>query len=137
MSTITDCGEAFLTAITDAFRKIFGFLPDLIGALLILWIGCIVAGFLGKLVANVLRKIRFNDATERAGFSNFIKSAGIRQDAAGVMGEIVKWFFRVIALVAAFSVLQLPALTAALTGILNFIPNLAIALVIVLVGGLG
>src|SRR5438045_7689920 len=52
------------------------------------------------------------------------------------MGEIVKWFFRIIALVAAFSVLQLPALTAALIGILDFIPNLFIALVIILIGGL-
>lgn len=129
-------GQALLTAISTAFSKLFGFLPDLIGALLILWIGWIVAGIMGKLVAGVLRKIRFNEATDKAGLSRFLQSAGIKQDASGVMGDIVKWFFRIIALVAAFSVLQLPALTAALTGILNFIPNLAIALVIILIGGL-
>lgn len=136
MAVITDWGTAFLTAISNAFSKLFGFLPDLIGALLILWIGWIVAGFLAKLLTNVLRKIRFNEAADKAGLSRFIQSSGVKQDASGVMGEIVKWFFRLIALVAAFSVLQLPALTAALTGILNFIPNLFIALVIILVGGL-
>lgn len=136
LTTVSDWGQAFLTAIANAFSKLFGFLPDLIGALLILWIGWIVAGFLAKLVASVLRKIRFNEAADKAGLSRFVQAAGVRKDASGVMGEIVKWFFRVIALVAAFSVLQLPALTAALTGILNFIPNLFIALVIILVGGL-
>jgi hypothetical protein len=136
MAVITDWGTAFLTAIANAFSKLFGFLPDLIGALLILWIGWMVAGWLSKLVANVLRKIRFNEAADKAGVSRFIQASGVRKDASGVMGEIVKWFFRLIALVAAFSVLQLPALTAALTGILNFIPNLFVALVIILVGGL-
>lgn len=136
MRTVTDWGQAFLSAISDAFSKLFSFLPDLIGALLILWIGWIIAGILAKLVAGILRKIRFNEATDKAGLSRFLQAAGVKQDASGVMGEIVKWFFRLIALVAAFSVLQLPALTAALTGILNFIPNLAIALVIILVAGL-
>ncbi len=136
MTAIRDWGEAFLTAISGAFAKLLGFLPDLIGALLILWIGWIVANILGKLVAEILRKVHFNDATDKAGLSRFLHSAGVKQDASGVMGDIVKWFFRIIALLAAFSVLQLPALTAALTGILNFIPNLAIALVIILVGGL-
>jgi hypothetical protein len=136
MSTITDWGEAFLTAVSQALSKFFGFLPDLIGALLILWIGWIIASALGKLVAGLLHKVRFNEATDKAGLSRFIQSAGIRKDASSIMGDIVKWFFRIIALVAAFSVLQLPALTAALTGILDFIPNLAIALVIILIGGL-
>jgi small-conductance mechanosensitive channel len=136
VTVISDWGQAVLTAISDAFRKLFGFLPDLIGALLILWIGWIIAGILAKLVTNILRKIRFNEATEKAGLNRFLQSAGVRQDASAVMGEIVKWFFRIIALLAAFSVLQLPALTAALTGILNFIPNLIVALVIILIGSL-
>ena len=136
MNAIQDWGQALLTAVSNAFSKLFGFLPDLIGALLILWIGWIIAGILSKLIAGVLRKIRFNEAADKAGLSRFVQAVGVRQDASGVMGEIVKWFFRVIALVAAFSVLQLPALTAALTGILNFIPNLFIALVIILVAGL-
>ncbi|HEX2916297.1 MAG TPA: hypothetical protein VH186_36385 [Chloroflexia bacterium] len=136
MRTITDWGEAFLSAIGDALSKFFSFLPDLIGALLILWIGWIVAGLLARLVTDVLRRIHFNQAADKAGMSRFIQAAGVKTDASGVLGEIVKWFFRVIALVAAFSVLQLPALTAALIGILNFIPNLAIAVVLILIGGL-
>lgn len=136
MTAISDWGTAFLTAISNALMKIFGFLPDLIGALIILWIGWIIAGILAKIVADVLRKVRFNQAADKAGLSRFVQAAGVRQDASGVLGEIVKWFFRVIALIAAFSVLQLPALTLALTGILDFIPNLFIALVIVLIGGL-
>ncbi len=136
MRTVTDWGQAFLSAISDAFSKLFSFLPDLIGALILLWIGWIIAGILAKVVTGILRKIRFNEATEKAGLSRFLQQAGVRKDPSSVMGEIVKWFFRLIALVAAFSVLQLPALTAALTGILNFIPNLIVALIIILVGGI-
>lgn len=136
MATISDWGSAFLTAIGNALGKIFGFLPDLIGALIILWIGWLIAGIIAKIVAELLRKIKFNQAADHAGLSRFVQSAGVKQDASGLMGEIVKWFFRLLALVAAFSVLQLPALTVALTGILNFIPNLFIALIIILIGAL-
>ncbi len=134
--TVSDWGQAFLNAVSDAFSRIFSFLPQLIGALIILWIGWFIAKLLGRLTADILRKIRFNQAAEKAGLSGMLQSAGVKKDASGLMGEIVKWFFRIIALVAAFSVLELPALTATLTGILNFIPNLAIALVIVLIGSL-
>lgn len=133
---VRDWGEAFLTAIADAFRKIFTFLPDLIGALIILWVGWFIAGLLAKLVTNVLRKVNFNQATEKAGLNRFVAASGVRKDPSEIMGELVKWFFRIIALLAAFSVLQLPALTVALTGILNFIPRLIVAVVILMVGGL-
>ncbi len=133
---VDNWGQAFLKAISDAFSKLFSFLPDLIGALLILWIGFFIAKLLGRLVADILRKVRFNQAADKAGMSRFAQSAGVKQDASGIMGEIVKWFFRLIALVAAFSVLQLPALNMAIIGILNFIPKLIVALVIMLIGAL-
>jgi hypothetical protein len=126
-----------MTAISNALVKLLDFLPDLIGAFLILGIGWIIATILAKAVTQLLRKLHFNQAADHAGFSHFIVMAGLRQhDPSSVMGELIKWFFRVLALIAACSVLQLPALNAALLNILNFIPNLGMALLIVLIGSL-
>lgn len=136
MNTVTNWGEAALSAIASAFAVLFSFIPELIGALIILWIGWIIAGILSKIVADVLRRIHFNQAADKAGLSRFVSATGAKHDASGVMGEVVKWFFRVIAIIAAFNVFNLPTLNSALLGILAFIPNLFVALIIILVGGL-
>lgn len=136
MSAVTNIGDAVVTAVAAAFAVVFSFIPELIGALIILWIGWIIAGILGKLVADILRKVRFNQAADKAGLSRFISATGAKHDASGIMGEVVKWFFRVIAIIAAFNVFNLPSLNAALLGILAFIPNLFVALIIILIGGL-
>jgi hypothetical protein len=61
---------------------------------------------------------------------------GIRRDAAGVLADVVKWFVRLIVLVVAFDALGLPAVSAIFQQFLLWIPNLVVAVVILVIAGL-
>ena len=78
--------------------------------------------------------MHFNDVgAPAAGFSGSDRKVGIRRDASGFLADLVKWFIRLIVLVSAFDALGLPAVSQVLEQLLLWIPNLVVALVILVI----
>ena len=136
MQPVKDVGQAFTTAFGDALALFLDAIPKVIGFLIILVIGWIIAGILAKAVTGLLHGVKFNDLAAKSGFSGFVKNMGVNTDAAGVLANIVKWFVRLIVLVVAFDALGLPAVSVVLQRLLLWIPNLIVALVVLAVAGL-
>ena len=87
-------------------------------------------------MAALLRAIHFNDLAERSGFAGFVQNMGLRRDSSGVIAHVAKWFVRLITLVVAFDTLGLPAVSGVLQQLLLWLPNLVVALAILVIGGL-
>lgn len=105
-------------------------LPSIVGALLLLIIGWIVAGFVGGLVARLLRKVGVDQVATKAGITAFLERARLKLDAPGLIGGIVTWYVRLIFVVMAANAVGITAVSAVLTQIIGFIPNLLVALLI-------
>ena len=135
-TVVTDWGDAVLLSATDALRNFLGFLPQLIGAILVLVIGWIVAGLLARLIEGVLKRIGFERAAESTGIARFVQRAGADWTVSKVVAEIVKWFIRLVALQAAASILGMDQISAIINSILLWLPNLVVALAIIVVGAL-
>lgn len=133
---IQDWGDAVLVSLTTALQNFLGFLPQLIGAILVLIIGWIVAGLIAGLVERALGAVGFERAAQSTGISGFVQRSGSDWTASKIVAEIVKWFIRLIAIQAAASILGMPQITAIINSILLFLPNLVVALVIIVVGAL-
>ena len=135
-SVITDWGAAVMTSLTAALTMFLAAIPRVIGFLVIIVIGWLIAGVLAAAVAALLRAVRFNDLAQRSGLSGFVHNMGVRKDTAGVLADIVKWFVRLIVLVVAFDALGLPAVSNVLQQFLLWIPNLVVAVIILVIAGL-
>jgi hypothetical protein len=129
-------GAALTTSLATALSLFLGAIPRIIGFLVIIIIGWLISGALAAGVAAVLRAIRFNELAQRSGFSGFVNNMGLRTDASGLLANIVKWFVRLIVLVVAFDALGLPAVSAVLQQFLLWIPNLVVAVVVLVIAGL-
>jgi Mechanosensitive ion channel, conserved TM helix len=129
-------GAALVTSFTTALSLFLAAIPRIIGFLVILIIGWFIAGLLAAGVAALLRAVRFNDLAQSSGLSGFVRNMGVRKDPAGLLADIVKWFVRLIVLVVAFDALGLPAVSAILQQFLLWIPNLVVAVVILVIAGL-
>ena len=133
---ISDWTEALLTSAAAALALFLGAIPKILGFLVILIIGWIIASLIAKAVAGLLRAIKFNDLAQRSGFSGFVRNMGMQTDASGVLATIAKWFVRLIVLVVAFDALGLPAVSAVLQDFLLWLPNLVVAMVVLVIAGL-
>jgi hypothetical protein len=87
-------------------------------------------------VAALLRAVKFNDLAERSGLAGFVRKMGMHTGSAGMIATIAKWFVRLIVLVVAFDALGLPAVSEVLQQMLLWLPNLVVALVILVIAGL-
>ena len=134
--TVTNWGAAVMTSLTAALSLFLAAIPRLIGFIVILIVGWLISGVLAAAVAALLRAVRFNDLAQRSGLQGFVNNMGLRTDTAGVMANIVKWFVRLIVLVVAFDALGLPAVSAVFQQFLLWIPNLVVAVVILVIAGL-
>jgi hypothetical protein len=133
---VTDWGEALLTSLAAALAVLFAAIPRIVGFLVILIIGWLIASAIAGAVAVLLRTVKFNDVARRSGFSGFVEKMGIRKDASAFLADLVKWFIRLIVLVTAFDALGLPAVSQVLQQLLLWLPNLVVALVILVLAGL-
>lgn len=133
---VTDWGEAMLTSLAAAMALFFSAVPKIIGFLVIVIAGWFIASLIERGLAAILRTIRFNDLAQRAGLTDFVNKMGMNTDASGLIGLVVKWFVRLIALVVAFDALGLPAVSDVLRQLLLWLPNVVVALVVLVIGGL-
>jgi hypothetical protein len=133
---INEWGAALAASLTTALSLFLGAIPRIIGFLVIVIVGWLISGLLASAVAALLRAVRFNDLAQRSGLSGFVQNMGVRTDASGMLAEITKWFVRLIVLVVAFDALGLPAVSNVLQQFLLWIPNLVVAVVVLVIAGL-
>ena len=133
---VRDAGEAFRASLAGALNTFLSAIPRIIGFVVVLIIGWIISSLLARGVEALLHAVKFNDLARRSGFASFVQKMGVKDDSSGVIGSIVKWFVRLITLVVAFDTLGLPAVSNVLQQLLLWLPNLVVALVVLVIGGL-
>jgi hypothetical protein len=133
---VQDTGDALKASLAGALNTFLSAIPRIIGFAVVLIVGWIVSSLLGRGVEALLHAVKFNDLARRSGFASFVQQMGVKDDPAGVIASIVKWFVRLITLVVAFDTLGLPAVSGVLQQLLLWLPNLVVALVVLVIGGL-
>jgi small-conductance mechanosensitive channel len=136
METVTGWGAALWAAVGAALSGILGFLPNLIGAIIILLVGWAIANVLAALVDKGLDALRFDRWMAKAGVDRAIARTGLKLEPSNVVAQLVKWLVILVTLVVAADALNLPQVTTALMGIIAYIPNVIAALLIVTLGAL-
>src|SRR5829696_2125342 len=133
---VRDAGEAFKASLAGALNTFLSAIPRIIGFAVVLIVGWIISSLFARGVQALLHAVKFNELARRSGFADFVQKMGVRNDSSGVIASIVKWFVRLITLVVAFDTLGLPAVSNVLNQLLLWLPNLVVALVVLVIGGL-
>ncbi len=133
---VTEWSAALMTSLAAAMALFFSAIPKVLGFVVIVIVGWLLASLVEKGVAAILRTIKFNDLARRSGLADFVDKMGTNTDSAGLLAAVVKWFIRLIALVVAFDALGLPAVSDVLRQLLLWLPNVVVALVVLVIGGL-
>lgn len=122
---------------TDAFSNmwdgVINFLPLLLAAIVVFIIGWFISIGVGKLVAEILKKIKFNSIFKNTGWQQALKKADMAVDPSQFMGAIVKWILVITFLMIASDIIGWSSFTALLEKIILWIPNLIVAIIILVV----
>lgn len=133
---IRDTGEAIYHSLLNALNNFISFLPALIGAAIILIVGWLISGVLANLIERALRAVGLENAVEHSGIGDFVRRSGTKMTISGIIAALVKYFIFLIFVQAAANVLGIPQLTEIINRIILFIPNVIVAMAIIVVGSL-
>ena len=120
----------------DALSLFLSYIPQLIGAVIILIIGYIVAKLLEAVVGRVLQAIGFDSWMERGGIKQFFDRAETKHTPATIIGKLVFWFVFIIALTMAADALGISQVSVVLGQLLAFIPSIIAAILILILAAL-
>ncbi len=112
-----------LVSISESFVK---FLPNVIGALVLLGIGWLIGSVVGRIVKEVIRRLKLDDLL-------FKKKKPLFK-LSDLFSIIFSWAIYILFIQASFETLGVPVLVEALGAILAFIPGLIKAIIVVIAG---
>lgn len=128
----------WLTAVADTWalilERLVNFLPNLIGALIIVVIGWIVGLAVALILDRFFRIIGLQVLFEKAKVEDVLKKGNIEQDSSALLASAVKWVIYLVSFIAAANTLKLPDVANFLDRILNYVPAAIAAMAIVLIG---
>ncbi len=130
---ILDWTEVTVQALQSLWQAFLIFIPVLLGAIIVFMIGWFISIGLGKLVSEVLKKLKFNQLFEKEEWKRILKKAEIKVDASGFIGAIVKWVLIIVFLLVAVEILGLPHFAEFLRSVLAYLPNVIVAALIFVV----
>ena len=122
--------EGVLAPVQNLLNEIFGYLPNIVAAILIGVVGWFVARIVRKIVTSLLAAAGADRLGERVGLSGVMGG----QTLSGLIGLVVYVFILVPVLISALNALDIAAITVPATNMLNTfmaaIPNIFAAAVV-------
>jgi hypothetical protein len=119
--------------VREMLTKILAYLPNLLGALIILIVGWIVAKVIKKLIDTVLNAIRFDALADKAGITGILKKGDLKITPTAIISGLVYWLVIIMVLVMVVNALGLPKASDVLASLFAYVPNVIAALFVMIV----
>lgn len=111
------------------------FVPKFVFALVVFLVGMFIAVTVGRIVMQAVRSLKIDHVLRNLGLEEYVERAGWHLDSGAFVGGLVRWFFILVFLLAAFDVLGLNAVTRFLSDVvLTYMPQVLIAVLVLLAG---
>jgi len=122
-----------LAVIQPFLQQLIAFIANLLLAVIVFIIGYLISIGIGKLISEILKSIKFNKLFEKEGWKKALQRANVEVNPSEFIGVIFKWVFVIVSLLIAVDVLRLTAFAGFLTEVLNYLPNVVIAVLVFVV----
>lgn len=134
INSVSAWNTAVSTAIVETIQALLNFLPNLIGALLVFLIGVLVAKWSKTIIVKTLQAIQFEKLFKNSQFKKFLTKADVSHKIEELLGSIVKWIIILTFFIASANIIGLTSVSSLLTGVLNYIPNVLSAVIVLVLG---
>ncbi len=134
---VTQSADVVQSSFAGMWFTVAQYLPAILAAVVVFVIGWIVGVILYRIVVEVVKVLRVDDALKAAGLNDAAKEAGFTLDIGRFLGTLVMWFMVLVFLVASLDILGLNSVTIFLQQVvLLYLPQVIVAVLIIILGAI-
>ena len=133
MLATIEWGTLIADPVREMLTKIMAYLPVLLGALIILVVGWLVAKAIKQLVDWLLTTVRFDMLADKAGISEVLRKGNLKTTASQIVSGLVYWLMMIMVLVMVVNALGLPKASDILASLFAYVPKVIGALFVLVV----
>jgi small-conductance mechanosensitive channel len=122
-------------SLQQGLDSLFGFIPNLIGFLVILVVGYFLAKIVKSVIAKLLDKVGLDEHLHSGQTGEYVERVSPGASPSRLIAAVVFWFIFLFVLSAAIGALQIPAVTAFMNQVLGYLPNVIVAVLIFVLAG--
>jgi small-conductance mechanosensitive channel len=126
--------NAVLESFTQAFHQVIQWTPKVLLTAAVLVVGYVAARLIGQAIGKLSEKIGLETAAERSGLAQSMQHMGIKRNVPAIVGSIVFWLLMCVFVMAGFNILGLEKLSLAMQSLVDYIPKVLVATVVVVIG---
>ena len=132
---VTQSADVVQASFTGLWLTVVQYLPAILAAVIIFIIGWIMGVILYRIVIEVVKVLRIDEALKAAGLNEAAKEAGFTLDIGRFLGTLIMWFIVLVFLVASLDILGLNRVTIFLQQVvLGYLPQVIVAVLILILG---
>lgn len=134
MESVTNYSELFFQSLQSFGHTFMSALPRLLGAIIILLLGWLLARVASRVVSGVLKAARFNKLADRIQATEMLHRANIQLTASELLGRFVYWLLLLVVIITTADTLGWSAVSREISKLLGYLPQLLSAIVFFIVG---
>ena len=123
----------WLLLVQPFLQELIAFIANLVLAIIVFVVGYLVSVGIGRLITEILKSIKFNKLFEKEGWRHALQRANVEVNPSEFIGAIFKWVFVIVSLLVAVDILKLVAFAGFLTQVLDYLPNVIVAVLVFVV----
>ena len=134
MDTIITWSELIMNSVQTFGQKLMGALPSLLGAIVIILLGWLLAKLISAGFTKALKLLKFDKLSEKVKFSEFLAKANITLSPSRLIGKFIYWILLLLVIISASDAMGWDAVSTEVSKLLGYLPNLLIAIIFFVVG---
>ncbi|MFH1430092.1 MAG: hypothetical protein ABIG71_01045 [Candidatus Uhrbacteria bacterium] len=133
-TSVAEWGDVLIASLQELWVSFAVFIPKLLGALIVFVVGWVIASALGNVARRIVEFTQIDALIEKLNIHRVFDRADVSFSLARLIGWLVKWFLIIAFLIAAADILNWVQVTAFLKDVALYIPQVFVAVVILVAG---
>jgi hypothetical protein len=118
----------------DLLRQFVDAVPRVATAIVILIIGIIIAKIVAGVIKRLLEKIQVDKLGDKLAEIDIVEKSNVRIKISKIISKFVYYILVLFFMIASADALGMPAISNLVSDIINFIPNLVVAIIMLILG---
>ena len=133
MLAVMEWENLVVVPVREMLTRVMAYLPVLVGALVILIVGWLVAKAIQRIVDWLLKALHFETLAQKAGVSEAMRKGDLKMSVSQIVSGLVYWLIIIMVLVMVVNALGMPKASDILERLFAYIPRVIAALFVLVV----